>query len=114
MTRKVRHCGLDGYVVVSFFDNLQPGEVFIILAKQGSFVQAALDMLAMQASFLLQHDVPAAWLFGEGGKWRGQRVEPFDADGRSVYDTIADAVIGCVSDFGGQPDHGHLNGGPRP
>ena len=48
-TRKFNHCGMKGYLTVGFYpDTEQPGEVFICIAKEGTFVSAVLDQLVLK------------------------------------------------------------------
>jgi len=97
-THKIVHGSYEGYVTVGFYENAQPGEVFIKISKEGSIMQALIDMIAMQFSYLLQHGVPAAWILQ---KWEHHRFEPLDEKGNSILDTFAQAVQHCVSEHGG-------------
>ena len=111
ITVKAEHAGLKLYVTVNFFENNQPGELFIRASKQGSFLQTSFDMLALHASYLLQHDIPLSWLCGESGKWRHIRTDPMipgPTDGAvlSVYDTLSNAIMAACSTFGSNPSHG--------
>lgn len=92
-TVKVEHGGFDGYVIVGFFEDDTPGEIFIRMSKTGSTVQGLLDMIAVQASYLLQHGDHIAWLTE---KWRHHRFDPIIND-RSLMDTMADAVLHACS-----------------
>lgn len=107
VTKKKVHGLLELYVMVSFFENDQPGEVFVKVGKAGSFVQGACDMLAMHVSYLLQLGVPADWILS---RWTGHNLEPMaevrDSESPtgfrsvSLYDTIAEAVREACSERG--------------
>lgn len=50
--------GVSGYIICGLYDNWQLGEIFIVVNKQGSFVNGMVDALAMIMSISLQHGVP--------------------------------------------------------
>ena len=47
-----------GFMTVSEFEDGKPGEIFIIVSKQGSTLRGIMDALAISISFGLQHGVP--------------------------------------------------------
>lgn len=47
-----------GYITVGFFEDDDPGEIFISMKKTGSTVSGVLDCLAIVVSMALQHGVP--------------------------------------------------------
>lgn len=118
------HAGLKLYITVNFYDDNQPGEVFIIASKQGSFIQTAFDRIAEMASYMLQHNIPVSWLCGESGKWRHHRVDPMihtlnvkgepTGGSHSIYDTLSDAIMHACSVFGANPSQGCLPPTPLP
>jgi len=115
-TCKFTHCGWKGYLTVGFYpDTEQPGEIFIIIAKEGTFISATLDMLARQCSFLLQRGVPAGLII-EG--WRHHVIDPvgpvqeFNTNrvyNGSLFDTLAEAFTRACAHYGDcDPDKDHL------
>jgi ribonucleoside-diphosphate reductase alpha chain len=50
--------GHDGYLNVGLYENGQPGEVFITVAKEGSTLSGLMDSFAVVFSIALQHGVP--------------------------------------------------------
>lgn len=47
-----------GYLTTGFFEDDEPGEIFISMKKTGSTVSGVLDCLAIVVSMALQHGVP--------------------------------------------------------
>ncbi len=62
-----------GYLTVGLYDDGRPGEVFIMIAKQGSTIRGLIDAWALSMSMNLQYGVPVNDLFG---KFRHQKFEP--------------------------------------
>jgi len=50
--------GQEGYVTVGLYENGEPGELFIKMAKEGSTVSGLMDSFATVVSLALQHGVP--------------------------------------------------------
>jgi len=50
--------GYAGYLVIGFYEDGRPGEMFLRMAKPGSMVSGLLDSFAKSCSFLLQYGVP--------------------------------------------------------
>ena len=48
----------DGYIIIGFYEDGSPGELFINVSKIGSLVQGLLDQLATCISIALQHGIP--------------------------------------------------------
>lgn len=102
VTSKVEIDGMEAYITVGFFENSQPGEVFIKIAKEGSFLRGALDIIAIEASMLLQYGVPGAVVID---KWTHIKF-----DQSSLFDGLAKAFCKAVSLMGGNIDEGHSPG----
>lgn len=51
-----------GYITVGLFENGQPGEIFITMAKQDSTERGFCDAFAIAVSFCLQAGVPLKYL----------------------------------------------------
>lgn len=73
VTHKFNISGHEGYVIVGFFENDQPGEVFLKVAKQGSTVRGLMDTIGVLTSLALQYSVPIEAL---AEKFEFQRFEP--------------------------------------
>ncbi len=58
ITHKFDIAGHEGYVTCGLFDDGTPGEVFVVMAKQGSTVGGLMDTVATLLSLNLQHGVP--------------------------------------------------------
>ena len=57
-TFKFKIADTKGYMTVGEFKDGKPGEVFIVVAKQGSTLAGIMDALAISVSHGLQHGVP--------------------------------------------------------
>jgi ribonucleoside-diphosphate reductase alpha chain len=73
VTHKFSISGHEGYLTVGLYDNGQPGEVFIKMAKQGSTVAGLVDTIAVLTSLALQYGVPVESL---ARKFQYTRFEP--------------------------------------
>lgn len=73
VTHKFNISGHEGYLIVGFFENDQPGEVFLKMAKQGSTVRGLMDTIGVLTSLALQYGVPIEAL---AKKFEFQRFEP--------------------------------------
>src|SRR3954467_7089494 len=58
VTHKFSVAGHDGYITVGLYEDGQPGEIFIRMAKKGSTVSGLMDSFATAISIALQHGVP--------------------------------------------------------
>ena len=58
VTHKFDVGGHEGYLTVGLFDDGQPGELFITMAKEGSTIGGLMDVIGTQASMALQYGVP--------------------------------------------------------
>lgn len=52
----------EGYLTVGLYDDGQPGEIFLVMAKEGSTLSGIMDAFAKAVSFALQHGTPLAAL----------------------------------------------------
>jgi ribonucleoside-diphosphate reductase alpha chain len=73
ITHKFSVNGHEGYVTVGLYDNGQPGEIFLTMAKQGSTVSGLVDAFATGISIALQYGVPLRTLVD---KFSHTRFEP--------------------------------------
>ncbi|MDZ7289141.1 MAG: vitamin B12-dependent ribonucleotide reductase [candidate division KSB1 bacterium] len=58
ITHKFSIAGHEGYITVGMYDDGTPGEIFIIMAKEGSVVSGLMDGFATAISLALQYGVP--------------------------------------------------------
>ena len=73
VTHKFDIAGHEGYLTVGLFENRQPGELFITMAKEGSTIGGLMDSVATLTSLALQYGVPLEALVK---KFSHQRFEP--------------------------------------
>jgi ribonucleoside-diphosphate reductase alpha chain len=74
VTHKFDIAGHEGYLTVGLFENGQPGELFITMAKEGSTIGGLMDCIATLTSLALQYGVPLDALVR---KFAHQRFEPW-------------------------------------
>ena len=73
LTHKFTVNGHEGYIIVGFYEDGRPGEVFIKMAKKGSTVRGLTDSIGILTSLALQHGVPLELL---AAKFENTRFEP--------------------------------------
>jgi ribonucleoside-diphosphate reductase alpha chain len=73
ITHKFSIAGHDGYVTVGIYEDGQPGEIFLVMAKEGSVVSGLMDCFATAVSMALQYGVPLQVLVD---KFSHVRFEP--------------------------------------
>jgi len=73
LTHKFDIAGHEGYITVGLYENGEPGELFIQMAKEGSTIGGLMDTVATLTSISLQYGVPLESLVK---KFAYQRFEP--------------------------------------
>jgi ribonucleoside-diphosphate reductase alpha chain len=73
ITHKFSIGGHEGYVTVGLYEDQVPGEIFIVMAKEGSVVSGLVDSFATAISLALQYGVPLKVLVD---KFTNVRFEP--------------------------------------
>ncbi|HEY2908226.1 MAG TPA: hypothetical protein VGJ29_20140, partial [Vicinamibacterales bacterium] len=73
ITHKFDIQGHEGYITVGLFDDGQPGEIFLVMAKEGSTISGFADAFAQAISYALQYGVPLQALVD---KFSHVRFEP--------------------------------------
>ena len=58
ITHKFSIAGHEGYITAGMYDDGQPGEIFIRMAKEGSTISGLMDSFATAVSMALQYGVP--------------------------------------------------------
>ena len=74
VNHKFEIAGHEGYLTVGLYENDQPGEIFITMAKEGSTIGGLMDCIATLTSLSLQYGVPLEDLVR---KFAHQRFEPW-------------------------------------
>ncbi len=72
-THKFSIAGHEGYLTVGLYEDGQPGEIFLRMAKEGSTVSGLMDTIATMTSIALQYGVPVKTLVD---KFSHTRFEP--------------------------------------
>jgi len=73
LTHKFSINGHEGYITVGLYDDGQPGEIFLTMAKEGSTISGLMDAFATSISLALQYGVPLRALVD---KFSHMRYEP--------------------------------------
>lgn len=73
ITHKFDIAGHEGYLTVGLFEDGQPGELFVIMAKEGSTIGGLMDTIGTLVSLALQYGVPLETLVK---KFSHARFEP--------------------------------------
>jgi ribonucleoside-diphosphate reductase alpha chain len=58
ITHKFSIAGHEGYLTVGMYEDGTPGEIFVVMAKEGSVVSGLMDAFATSISLALQYGVP--------------------------------------------------------
>ncbi len=92
ITHKFSIGGHEGYITVGLYEDGQPGEIFITMAKEGSTISGLMDGFATAISFSLQYGVPLKFLADkfshvrfEPSGWTGNQQVPY---AKSILDYI--------------------------
>ena len=73
ITHKFDIAGHEGYITVGLFEDGQPGEIFLVMAKEGSTISGFADAFAQAISYALRCGVPLQALVD---KFSHVRFEP--------------------------------------
>jgi ribonucleoside-diphosphate reductase alpha chain len=73
ITHKFNVGGLEGYLTVGLYEDQTPGEIFLVVAKEGSTLSGMMDAFATAISISLQYGVPLGTLVK---KFSHLRFEP--------------------------------------
>ena len=73
LTHKFDIVGHEGYITVGLFEDGSPGEIFLVMAKEGSTISGFADAFAQAVSYALQYGVPLQVLVD---KFSHVRFEP--------------------------------------
>jgi hypothetical protein len=86
---------MEFFVTVNFFDNNDPMEVFVRIAKEGSTIAGFVEALCITVSIAWQYNVPWEVLYH---KYLGQIFEPRDDESSSLVDGIGKVINGMIKD----------------
>jgi ribonucleoside-diphosphate reductase alpha chain len=73
LTHKFDIAGHEGYITVGLYEDGAPGEIFLVMAKEGSTISGFADAFAQAVSYALQYGVPLQVLVD---KFSHVRFEP--------------------------------------
>jgi ribonucleoside-diphosphate reductase alpha chain len=73
ITHKFGVAGHEGYLTIGMYEDGTPGEIFIVMAKEGSTLSGVMDSFATTCSMALQYGVPLKVLVD---KFSHTRFEP--------------------------------------
>jgi ribonucleoside-diphosphate reductase alpha chain len=73
LTHKFSIAGHEGYITVGMYEDGKPGEIFLVMAKEGSTISGLMDAFATSISMSLQYGVPLETLVE---KFSHVRFEP--------------------------------------
>ena len=73
ITHKFSVAGHEGYITVGMYEDRTPGEIFIVMSKEGSTISGVMDAFATAISLALQYGVPMKVL---ADKFSHMRFEP--------------------------------------
>jgi ribonucleoside-diphosphate reductase alpha chain len=73
ITHKFDIAGHEGYITVGMYEDGGPGEIFVMMSKQGSTISGLMDSFATAISYALQYGVPLQFLVD---KFAHMRFEP--------------------------------------
>src|SRR5258707_11896449 len=92
ITHKFDIAGHEGYITVGLFANGQPGEIFLVMAKEGSTISGFADAFAQAISYALQYGGPLQALVDKFSHVRfepsGMRRNPEIRFAKSIVDYI--------------------------
>ena len=92
ITHKFEIAGHEGYITVGLFEDRTPGEIFLVMAKEGSTISGFADAFAQAVSYALQYGVPLQVLVD---KFSHVRFEPAGIT-RNPQVRIAKSIVDYV------------------
>ncbi len=92
VTHKFQVAGHEGYITVGLYEDGQPGELFLKMAKEGSTISGLMDTIATMTSVSLQYGVPLRDLVN---KFAHVRFEPAGFTGNGEI-PIAKSIVDYV------------------
>jgi ribonucleoside-diphosphate reductase alpha chain len=108
-THKFSIAGHEGYLTTGLYEDGQPGEIFLKMAKEGSTVSGLMDTIATMTSIALQYGVPLKALVD---KFSHTRFEPSGFTNNKEI-PIAKSVTDYVFRYLGNRYLEHEDAGPN-
>lgn len=109
VTHKFQIMGHEGYLTIGFFEDHQPGEIFIKMAKEGSTLSGMVQAFTRAFSLAIQYGLP---LEQAVLRFKGMRFEPMGhtsnpdiPEAMSIIDYVArylDLHFSCEAVSGGR------------
>lgn len=93
ITHKFQVGGHEGYVTVGLYEDGQPGELFITMAKEGSTVGGLMDCLGTAVSLGLQYGVPLEVFVRKFSHTRFEPMGPTGDPNLPIAKSIADYIF---------------------
>jgi len=93
ITHKFDIAGHEGYITVGMYEDGSPGEIFVMMSKQGSTISGLMDSFATAISMSFQYGVPLKVL---ADKFSHMRFEPSGFTGNSdlpIAKSISDYIF---------------------
>lgn len=92
----IRHAGdLKIYIIVGFYTNGDPGEVFLKIGKEGSTLAGVMDILGACISQMMQYNIPWKRI---SRSLRNTNFAPLNVEGKSIAHAIVRAVDKIVKE----------------
>src|SRR6476469_7413234 len=92
LVHKFDIAGHEGYITVGLFADGQPGEIFLVMAKEGSTISGFADAFAQAISYALQYGVPLQALVD---KFSHVRFEPSGMT-KNPDVRFAKSIVDCI------------------
>jgi ribonucleoside-diphosphate reductase alpha chain len=92
ITHKFSIGGHEGYITVGMYGDGQPGEIFLVMAKEGSAISGLMDSFATAISLALQYGVPLRVLID---KFSHVRFEPSGHTGNPAV-PLAKSIVDYI------------------
>ena len=99
VVHKFNVAGHEGYLILGFYPDGRPGELFLKMSKKGSTVGGLCNAIGVLASLGLQHDIPLEIL---AKKLEGMKFDPMGETGNKKFPkatSILDYVFRWVIDY---------------
>lgn len=113
LTHKFSIAGHEGYITVAMYEDGRPGEIFLVLAREGTIISGLMDAFARAISLLLQYGVPLEVIVKE---WEHVRFEPsgFTKNPQIPYaKSIVDYIVRWLAlRYLPKPEEGSAHEGP--
>ena len=102
ITHKFSIAGHEGYITVGMYEDGRPGEIFIVMSKEGSVVSGLMDSFATSISLGLQYGVPLEVMidkfshtrFEPSGITNNQRIRFAKSVTDYIFRWLADKFLG--------------------